>query len=263
MREFRRPDAYPILEVRRSCQENSCYKPHTHDSFSIGLIDSGSAQFAGSPSGAVELLPGDVVVIPTNQVHCCNPDDGLWQYQMVHIDHDWMAKMASNHGVPVILDAITVLRNEKLHRTVSEWIDLAAAGASPVSAEAGIVQLLQQLASCPPALRVSASLDADLLNRLRPVLKRLQHDESAPRLADLAALVDMTTFQLVRAMKRATGLPPLAWRHNVRILEARRMLREGRPIAETANVLGFADQSHFHRVFRSHVAASPGAYRSQ
>ncbi|HWV76460.1 MAG TPA: helix-turn-helix domain-containing protein [Isoptericola sp.] len=50
-------------------------------------------------------------------------------------------------------------------------------------------------------------------------------------------------------------------RHNDRVTAARAMLRAGRPLAETAYELGFADQSHFHRVFRAHVAATPGVYR--
>lgn len=71
----------------------------------------------------------------------------------------------------------------------------------------------------------------------------------------------MDRFQLIREMKRATGLSPLAWRQNTRVLEARRRLRAGERIADTAHSLGFVDQSHFHRVFQAHVAASPGAYR--
>ncbi|GAA4388106.1 MULTISPECIES: helix-turn-helix domain-containing protein [Brevibacterium] len=39
------------------------------------------------------------------------------------------------------------------------------------------------------------------------------------------------------------------------------MLRAGTSVVETAIALGFVDQSHFHRVFRAHVAALPGAYR--
>lgn len=109
---------------------------------------------------------------------------------------------------------------------------------------------------------VVGDTDMQLREQLRPVLDRLRNDESNPSLDELAALAGLTRYQLIRAVKRATGLAPLAWRQNARIAQARRMLRTGRPIADTAHELGFTDQSHFHRVFRAHVAASPGAYRA-
>ena len=61
MTEFWRSRDMPQLESRRSCQAVSCYRPHTHDRFSIGLIDAGQAVFAGSGDTRCELEPGDVL----------------------------------------------------------------------------------------------------------------------------------------------------------------------------------------------------------
>lgn len=113
----------------------------------------------------------------------------------------------------------------------------------------------------PAADRVRPQVDPELRARIEPVLRRLREDEASPRLDVLGDLVGMSTYQVVRAVKRATGLSPIAWRQNARVMRARQRLRDGDSIAETAHSLGFTDQSHFHRVFRAHVAASPGAYR--
>ena len=58
MGEFRRSTAVPHLEVRRSCRHDTCYRPHFHDTLSIGLIDRGSSVFTGSPAGTQDTPPG-------------------------------------------------------------------------------------------------------------------------------------------------------------------------------------------------------------
>jgi AraC family transcriptional regulator len=48
------------------------------------------------------------------------------------------------------------------------------------------------------------------------------------------------------------------------VLRAKSLLREAdRPLVEIASACGFADQSHFTRVFTCIVGASPGAWRKQ
>jgi hypothetical protein len=42
---FWRPPALPFLEGRRATGSLSCYAPHTHDSFSIGVVDAGHSIF--------------------------------------------------------------------------------------------------------------------------------------------------------------------------------------------------------------------------
>lgn len=261
MVEFVRHAALPHIEARRSCQENSCYRPHTHDAFSIGIIETGTSVFAGPPSGSVVLEPGDVIVIAAGQVHQCNPDDGSWRYQMIHMDQEWATALATTERAAALFSGITVLRRSDLHHGSRAWSDLIFAGASAMRVENGFRELVGELGDAAPEHTVMSDTDMQLLERLRPVLDRLQDDESNPSLAELAVLAGFTKYQLVRAVKRATGLAPLAWRQNARIAQARHMLRAGHPIADTAHELGFTDQSHFHRVFRAHVAASPGAYR--
>lgn len=262
MAEFSRSTALPHVEARRSCQENSCYRPHTHDAFSIGLIDAGTSMFAGPLGGSVRLRPGDVIIIAAEQVHQCNPYGGSWLYQMIHMDQDWAADLATPGRADALFSGVTVLRRPDLHHRMNVWSDLVFADEAPERIETGFRELLDELGGAAPEHLVVSDTDPVLLDRLCPVLDRLRHDESNPSLDELARIVGMTRYQLVRAVKQATGLAPLAWRQNARIARARRMLREGHPIADTAHELGFTDQSHFHRVFRAHVAASPGAYRA-
>ncbi|MBB3662080.1 MULTISPECIES: helix-turn-helix transcriptional regulator [Prauserella salsuginis group] len=261
MGEFRRSTAVPHLEVRRSCRENTCYRPHFHDTFSIGLIDNGSSVFTGSSAGTIRLQPGDVVVIPAGQVHACNPGEGPWLYRMAHMDQEWAVSLVPRCAAHRLLSGVGVLRRDDLHDRIAAAMQVVFADQPSAHIEAEFAAALGDLAAATPEHLVPSGTDATLRTRLRPVMDRLRRDEANPQLDELAQLVGMTRYELVRAMRRATGLAPLAWRQNARIVRARHLLRSGLPIADTAQALGFTDQSHFHRVFRAHVAASPGVYR--
>ncbi|WP_406108624.1 AraC family transcriptional regulator [Micromonospora globbae] len=261
MAEFWRSTALPDLEARRSCQENFCYRPHAHDSFSIGAIDSGTSVLTGPLDGRMRLEPGDVIIIPAGQVHACNPDQGRWLYQMIHMDQAWVTSLAPGGEASRLFDGIRVLRHPELHSMVSAINDMIFTDEPREPLEAQFAVLFTELEAAAPAHLATSYADPELLTRLASVMYRLRTDQSNPALTELAESIGMSKFQLIRAMRRVTGLSPLAWRQNARVVMARRLLREGRSIAETAHVLGFTDQSHFHRVFRAHVAASPGSYR--
>ncbi|MGY4719968.1 AraC family transcriptional regulator [Naumannella huperziae] len=259
--EFRRSAALPQVEARRSRQERDCYRPHAHDDFSLGVIEAGSSVVTGSPDGPLRLAAGDVITIPAGRVHACNPDTGPWHYQMIHLDQEWAASLAPPAASSELFAAIRVVRRPEVAALARGLAEAIFAGADREATEARAAALFAELARATPAHLVAGEPDAELLGRLAPVLRRLRSDRANPALGALADSIGMTPYQLIRAVRRATGLTPLAWRQNARILQARRMLRDGRPIAETAHELGFVDQSHFHRVFRAHVATSPGSYR--
>ncbi len=264
MTEFWRSEELPYLESRRSSHAISCYRPHTHDTFSIGLIDEGSSLLTGASEDAVELLAGDVILIPAGHVHACNPDRGRWRYQMIHVDQSWVAAIANDEGAH-LLGEIHTFRDEFLYRLFDEANaslfrdDSGNADADALRSD--LAAALLHSARGVPRRKLRPTTDSVLAARLAPMLELLDRDDPGPVLDELAAMVGMSKFQLIRATRRATGLTPSAWRQNRRVTRARKMLGEGRSLADTAAELGFADQSHFHRVFRAHVAATPGAYR--
>lgn len=260
MTEFARSTWLPPLEARRSCQENTCYRPHTHDTVSIGLVQAGESVFSGALTGPVRLTPGDVIVIGAGHVHQCNPCGGTWRYQMTHVDHSWAASLA-RYGAESLLGEVAIVRDPALGRIVIEWGDLVFADADAAALADGFTRLLEALQRAAIVRRVPSEVDLALRERLRPVLTRLSESAVPPSLDELGALVGRSRYQVVRLVKRATGLSPVAWRQNARITRARHLLAQGWGIADAAHALGFADQSHFHRVFRSHVASTPAGYR--
>jgi AraC-like DNA-binding protein len=81
------------------------------------------------------------------------------------------------------------------------------------------------------------------------------------RLADLARACDETPLRLLRAFRAAYGLPPHRYQLQRRVQLAQGRLQAGVELAALAADLGFADQSHFTRMFKSVVGVPPGAYQ--
>lgn len=260
MTEFARSKSEAFLEARRSCQEVSCYRPHSHDTLSLGLIVSGSARLTGSVAGPVDLQAGDVIVIPAHHVHACNPSNGKWEYQMLHVEEAWFTALDPELSSALLAHGVSVIREPLSFEAALAAVNAVFAGSAENQLIEAMQRVLATLSGTTPQ-RCSSEKDQHDAGLLDPALERLLGDEQNPRIDDLAELVGMNRYGFIRAMKRATGLSPLAWRQNAKINLARHLLRAGNPISETAISLGFSDQSHLHRVFRSHVAASPGSYR--
>lgn len=82
----------------------------------------------------------------------------------------------------------------------------------------------------------------------------------APSLFDVADELDIAPSSLSRAFRRELGLPPLRYRHKLQIMDAVSQLSGGKPIANVAMEVGFADLSRFYKIFKSLMHLAPGHY---
>jgi AraC-like DNA-binding protein len=83
-------------------------------------------------------------------------------------------------------------------------------------------------------------------------------------LQEVAAAVRRTPAYVTTAVKQATGRTVGAWIAEGRLAEARRRLLATDEYVEViAERVGYADPSHFMRLFRRHHGVTPAAYRAQ
>lgn len=82
-------------------------------------------------------------------------------------------------------------------------------------------------------------------------------------IADVARECSLSVAQFARAFKQSTGLAPHQFLTQRRIERARELLQHTElPLADIAMRCGFADQSHFSKVFRRVIGTSPGSFRA-
>ena len=81
-------------------------------------------------------------------------------------------------------------------------------------------------------------------------------------LADLARECGLSPSHFARAFRQSTGSAPHQWLLQRRVDAAKSSLRDRKQsLSEVALSCGFADQSHFTRVFTKYVGISPGVWR--
>ena len=101
-------------------------------------------------------------------------------------------------------------------------------------------------------------------HRLRLVMEYVRaHINHDIPLADLAAVAGMSPHYFTELFRRSTGQTPHQFVLTKRIEHAKRLLQNPKLTAlEVALLVGFADASHFTKVFRRVVGATPSRYRA-
>lgn len=263
MTQFWRDPALPFVESRRASDSRACYRPHSHPTLSIGAVDRGRSLFH-SQDRRVALAAGSLVSVPARVVHACNPlPERSWSYQMLHLDAAWVAAvLAEIDPRPDLPRHVVIDHSPAPYRAFCRLNALLFSPAPAEEKEAALIEFIGQRQWCggepvevevplPPARGLLAAVRARLLDGL----------ERPPSLAELAREHGLSRYQLIRRFRQETGLTPHAWLLDQRIQRARLRLRQGADLADLAQELGFADQGHFQRAFKSRVAATPGRYR--
>jgi len=181
---------------------------------------------------------------------------------MLHVDADWLAqlRLESGPGGAQAGEPARICRDPLVYTQFCELNNLLFSSASHSEKDAALIAFLGDLdfarhAPLAPAPALGASALSGLIAHIE------SQDPTQLSLTQLARQAGLGRYQLIRVFRAATGFTPHAYLLNARVNRGRQMLGEGQALAEVAYQLGFADQSHFQRVFKAHVGVTPGQYR--
>jgi AraC-like DNA-binding protein len=262
---FCRDARLPHIEVRDVHEARDVgYARHSHDSFSVGIVTGGRSTYLHE-GGCDEVGAGAVVIMNPGAMHACNPvDEQTWSYRMVHMDAAWLGRIQCELGV----DAAGGLREFGLTSTMDAVLYGHVATLCDRFADSQSDELARHEATVDLAVALHERLPGRPLptRSTAPGLARAAeyitlHCAQPVSLADLCQVSGLSESHLVRSFRKRFGLTPHEFLIDRRIQRCRRELRRGRPIAEVALELGFADQAHLQRMFRRIVATTPGQYR--
>ena len=150
--------------------------------------------------------------------------------------------------------------NRHLARLALRVFDRFEAPGGRLERESALLDLLQATIRClaeraPAGHRDHARHEHRAVALAKAYLRDRFADDTS--LDDLAALAHLSKFHLLEVFRREVGISPHVFQTHLRLHEAKRLLAIGRPIAEVAGDVGFADQSHLNRQFKRHAH---GAY---
>lgn len=238
---------------------------HWHATYGIGLLDDGAHRSA-SGRGEVDAYAGDLLATNPGEVHDGRPLGGpTRRWRIVYFDIQTLRAMvgsgASCAGLeltrPVIREDRALRRHvARLFARFERWS--ARPGESDLGCDEAMALVCGQLVDRHSTARAAPAPGADV-ERVRDRLA--DEHPSPPPLAELAAMVELSRYQLIRRFRDAYGAPPYAWLMFHRCERARRLIGAGSGLAAAAAATGFADQSHMTRVFVRCFGYTPGAWQ--
>jgi AraC-like DNA-binding protein len=252
----------PGIDARRGVGVRAPVAPHWHDEYQLCMIEDGGgvlrhgrAVHATPPGSLFVVAPGDVHSNHSNAAAGCS-------FRSLYVRPDVMARAAAELGAarlpdfprPLVDDADLVARYRRAHQRLE-------AGAPGLARESALLSaLVTLLARCSfgAASPRAPGREPAAVARAREYLHA--HFREPIALETLARVAGLSPFHLSRVFRELTGLPPHAYQVQLRVHHARRLIESGRPLAESARVAGFADQSHLSRHFRRMLALPPGAF---
>lgn len=256
MKFFGRRNLSGIEVARLDCGGHH-FAPHFHDEFVLGVNLRGHERIRLDRK-ALEAGEGEITLYNPAQVQSSQPVSSEWQFLSLYVDPAFLSD-AFDLSPETVFDRPILKHNDAAFRMASA---IAHALDTDITETEAVERLLQTL---DDLLVLAGSRRPGVSRHVPPALQRVADRLTSltpmPTLAELAAEVDLTPVQLVRAFTRTYGLPPFAWASNCRLNVARVRMERGENIAYAAVDLGFADQAHLTRRFRAQYGVPPGQWR--
>ena len=261
-----RVDVFEPVELLRARYTRQRFAPHAHDEYVIGVVETGAARTTFRGGEDIHAV-GSVITFAPGEVHTGAPatDDG-WSYRTLYPSESllrFVAREATGRDVAPRFDGSHV-HDPRLADRVRQTHIVLESDADRMRKECALLETLGELvlrhASAPDAQRttLSAPRSSAALRRVRELL-----DAEYARtvtIGELAREAGLSSFHLIRVFRASFGLPPYKYLEQVRIHQARRLIRSGYPLTHVVHATGFSDQSHLTRYFKRIVGVTPGSY---
>lgn len=256
-------DTFELLRARYTRQR---FAPHAHDEFVFGMVETGAARTFFRGAEDVHAA-GSVITFGPGEVHTGAPACGEgWSYRMLYPTKSlvrFITREATGRDFTPTFD-ISCVHDPVLADRVRTTHEVLESGADRLQKECALLEVIGDIvirhASTRPneSMTPAGSRASAALRRVRDLLEaEYARTVTIRELADVARL---STFHLIRVFRASFGLPPYKYLEQIRIQQARRLIRLGFPLTHVVHATGFSDQSHLTRYFKRIVGVTPGTY---
>lgn len=249
-----KPPIPGVREVLHARFEDHAYPPHTHDTWTLFIVDQGSVVYElDRHERAAE--PAMVSLLPPHVVHDGRAGrSGGYRKRVVYLEPVVLGEALIGRAVdrPVIADEGLRQRVAALHVAL-ECADDA------LEAETRLAFVTERIRQAYGLIGDAARVRAgDLAEALRAYLDRRATETVT--MAAAAAALEAGPTQLARAFVTAYGITPHAYVLARKLDLARDRILDGQPLAAVAADVGFFDQAHLTRRFKRFLGVTPGRF---
>jgi len=252
------------LEIFRAKAIHYSYARHAHRSYSIGIIEAGIG--GNHYQGTTYLAPPQsLIFMNPEEAHTGYSAEKLpLTYRMLYPSADFIQQIAGEaqmSGLPYFNDA--VVQNKALASNVLSLHTALERENNRLEQQIQLIEVLLDILLNYADVRLRATQLGKEHQSVR-LIKEYLHDNlgSNISLEQLVEITDLNRSYLIRVFRNAVGMPPYTYLNQIRVEKAKRLLRQGMPIADVAFTVGMSDQSHLTRHFKKIVGITPGRYRN-
>jgi AraC-like DNA-binding protein len=253
---------YPGVELFEAWFRGSAYRKHRHDTYAIGVTETGLQAFVYR--GATHRsAPGNVVVLHPDEAHDGHAgSEAGFGYRQLYVEPSLiLAAVRELRGEDASLPFARepVMTHDRLAATVRSSFE---GPREPLAGDELILRLAEGLLLAAPDERrgsVQPRCDGEAVARARQLLDA--ETGRVVRSDELETASGLTRFDLARQFRAVIGTSPYRYSVLRRLDAARAEIGRQTPLAEAALNAGFADQAHFTRMFTARFGMTPGRYR--
>jgi AraC-like DNA-binding protein len=254
-------------ELLKGAYTRHSYPWHSHEELCFGMVIGGAIRLRTRTQEGIASA-GSFVLINSDEVHQGLPPtlEG-WQCRTIHILPEFVNAIASDvAGLdsirapifegPTLEDPVLTRLFLDLHRQTEQ-------SASSLERQSYLVAIVARLVanhSRTLAGEFKSSREPAAVARARSYLDENLSDKVT--LDELSLVADLPRFRLLRAFQHALGMTPHNYQLQARVRKAHSLLRRGDLIADVSAAVGFADQAHLTRAYKSIMGGTPGQFRT-
>ncbi|MFT5708391.1 MAG: AraC-like DNA-binding protein [Oceanospirillaceae bacterium] len=255
----------PGIELLQAWFAGPAYSRHCHESYAIGITDSGvqSFDYRGTRE---DSTVNRVMVLHPDEMHNGRAGTDLgFGYRMLYVNPALIAEALRTvrpgmSELPFVTQSVSdnfVLKNA-VHlawKLSNNELDLLAVDEIIMTLCQGLVG--QQHHDYEAHNRVV--VDWLALQRVRDFLDATVQRQVFS--SELEVVSGFSRFALARQFKLAYGTSPYRYSLRRRLVRGQQLIAQGAPLIDAGFSTGFSDQAHFSRIFKSGYGLTPGQYR--
>ncbi|MBD2105284.1 AraC family transcriptional regulator [Leptolyngbya sp. FACHB-261] len=254
------PDQFVGLELKQGTTKTKPSAPHLHEAYQISLITAGATIFRYRHSQQVAPAHSLMAIVP-GEVHE-NISIGARTFANIYAEPKFLQQLGllkQSEQLPYVCEA--VIHDLTALTLFSAILQSYSEPSSLIEREIRLMQAFTHL--------FTHYTDKNLIgtkvgqeHRAVKFVKDFMRERYAEEvtLSELSTLTGLHKNYLLNVFTKEVGISPHRYLMNIRISQAKRLIKQGRPISEVATMTGFSDQSHLTREFQKHSLVTPGAY---